>query len=206
MAWNESPRIRRARPTRNLHALATATAFAAFCLAGCSVTGERESPINEVTRGSPTVLDIYRGQAGGDQQAGPAGHGQSAQERLRRNSLARPVAAGDGRTRRYWSALEPLQQRFARVPNPDLVMVVYPHLARGRYPVPGYVTVFPMYEQTHYALPGEVAEDLIEGRALYQPARAGAAAARPAREAGAQGRQARRAAAGGQAPQDIYAN
>ncbi len=61
-----------------------------------------------------------------------------------------------------------MQQRFARVPNPDLVMVVYPHLAQGKYPVPGYVTVFPMYEQTFYALPGEVGEDLIQARALYR--------------------------------------
>ncbi|HET9641887.1 MAG TPA: hypothetical protein VFP68_00665, partial [Burkholderiaceae bacterium] len=40
---------------------------------------------------------------------------------------------------------------------PDLVMHVFPHLARGRYPVPGYVTVFPMYERVEYAMPGEAA-------------------------------------------------
>ncbi len=61
-----------------------------------------------------------------------------------------------------------MQQRFARLANPDLVMVVYPHLAKGKYPVPGYVTVFPMYEQTEYALPGEVQEDLQRGRAAVQ--------------------------------------
>ena len=33
-------------------------------LAGCSVSGKRESPLSEITRGSPTVLDIYRGNAG----------------------------------------------------------------------------------------------------------------------------------------------
>ena len=137
----------------------------ALLVTGCSVTGPRESPIHEITRGSPTVVDIYRGQAG---SATSSERDASAQQRLRTESLARPIAAGDGHTRRYWSALEPMQQRFARVPNPDLVMVVYPHLAKGKYPVPGYVTVFPMYEQTIYALPGEVAEDLIEGRALYQ--------------------------------------
>ena len=137
----------------------------AALLAGCSVTGSRESPINEITRGSPTVVDIYRGQTSGEAAQGAGG---TAQQRLRTESLARPIVDGDGNTRRYWSALEPLQQRFARVPNPDLVMVVYPHLAKGKYPVPGYVTVFPMYEQTQYALPGEVAEDLIAGHARYQ--------------------------------------
>ena len=137
----------------------------AALLAGCSVTGSRESPINEITRGSPTVVDIYRGQTSGEAAQGAGG---TAQQRLRTESLARPIVDGDGNTRRYWSTLEPLQQRFARVPNPDLVMVVYPHLAKGKYPVPGYVTVFPMYDQTFYALPGEVPEDLIQGRALYQ--------------------------------------
>ena len=143
-------------------------ALMALLLAGCSVTGSRESPINEVTRGSPTVVDIYRGQTEGGTQGDGARREAAPQERLRSQSQARPIAPGDGNTQRYWSALEPLQQRFARVPNPDLVMVVYPHLAKGKYPVPGYVTVFPMYEQTQYALPGEVAEDLIAARALYQ--------------------------------------
>ncbi|GKS87282.1 TIGR03751 family conjugal transfer lipoprotein [Acidovorax sp. SUPP1855] len=139
---------------------------------GCSVTGSRESPINEVTRGSPTVLDLYRGKASPKDDEGAqtartlTARTQTAQDRLRGASTARPIAAGDADTQRYWSALEPMRQRFVRVPNPDLVMVVYPHLARGTYPVPGYVTTFPMYEQTFYALPGEVEQDLQVGRAL----------------------------------------
>lgn len=134
--------------------------------AGCSVTGPRESPLNEITRGSPTVLDIYRGNAGGgtvDASGTPL-----ANPRAALNSR-RPIAAGDEDSSRYWSALEPMRQRFARIPNPDLVMVVYPHLAQGKYPVPGYVTVFPMYEQTHYALPGELSRDLLVDRALPFP-------------------------------------
>lgn len=136
-------------------------------LAGCSVSGPRESPLKEATKGSPTVLDVYRGKTRESQA--PEGGRVTARDRLERDSPARPVAAGDadGQTQRYWSALDPLQQRFARVPNPDLVMVVYPHLARGKYPVPGYVTVFPMYENTEYAMPGEVQEDLRRGRTAF---------------------------------------
>lgn len=139
-------------------------AACALALSGCSVYGERESPINEVTKDSPTVLDVYRGRIG---NAPSTARDNEPQQRLREASPARAIAAGDGHTRRYWSALEPMQQRFARVPNPDLVMVVYPHLAKGKYPVPGYVTVFPMYEQTLYALPGEVSEDLIQARSMH---------------------------------------
>lgn len=134
-------------------------------LAGCSVTGPRESPLKEVTQGSPTVLDIYRGKSL-ESQAPDRGR-VTARDRMERDSQARPVAQGDGQTQRYWSAVEPLQQRFSRVPNPDLVMVVYPHLAKGKYPVPGYVTVFPMYEQTEYAMPGEVPEELQRGRTAF---------------------------------------
>ena len=181
MASNDScmPQIR-----PRSHWLGLTAIFMALAGVGCSVSGPRESPINEVTRGSPTVVDIYRGRATGVDAAADQ---ETPQQRLRRESEARPIVAGDGNTRRYWSALEPLQHRVARVPNPDLVMVVYPHLAKGKYPVPGYVTVFPMYDQTHYALPGEVPEDLIEGRALFQkpaPERPSAKAAKTATSMG----------------------
>ncbi|MCR6480991.1 TIGR03751 family conjugal transfer lipoprotein [Variovorax sp. ZS18.2.2] len=149
----------RTSPRALLAALLIAT-----CLAGCSVTGPRESPLNEVTRGSPTVTDVYRGKTVSTKASERT---ETPQQLLRRQTSARGVAQGDGDTSRYWSALEPMRQRFARVPNPDLVMVVYPHLAKGQYPVPGYVTVFPMYEQVQYALPGEVPEDLLDGRAIF---------------------------------------
>jgi conjugative transfer region lipoprotein (TIGR03751 family) len=56
------------------------------------------------------------------------------------------------------TALNEINTRFGRVPNPDLVMFVFPHLAgSGQYPVPAYTTVFPMYDTVHYAMPGEVA-------------------------------------------------
>jgi len=46
---------------------------------------------------------------------------------------------------------------FPRIPNPTLVMYVFPHLAgEEAVPVPGYATSFPMYEHNEYALPGEV--------------------------------------------------
>lgn len=46
---------------------------------------------------------------------------------------------------------------FPRLPNPTLVMFVFPHLAGAeRVPVPGYATTFTLYERVEYALPGEV--------------------------------------------------
>ena len=54
-------------------------------------------------------------------------------------------------------AYNELDAHFPRLPNPTLVMYVFPHLAGAeRVPVPGYATTFPMYRQVEYALPGEV--------------------------------------------------
>lgn len=54
-------------------------------------------------------------------------------------------------------AAEEIDTRFPRLPNPTLVMYVFPHLSGDeRTPVPGYVTTFPFYEKVEYALPGEV--------------------------------------------------
>ena len=71
---------------------------------------------------------------------------------------SRPLASGaaplDGYTR---DAYKEIETTFPRLPNPTLVMYVFPHLAtEERVPVPGYATTFPMYERVEYALPGEV--------------------------------------------------
>ena len=77
---------------------------------------------------------------------------------LRGELGSRPLASGDmpleGYTRDAYNEIE---TTFPRLPNPTLVMFVFPHLAtEERVPVPGYVTTFPMYERVEYALPGEV--------------------------------------------------
>jgi len=70
----------------------------------------------------------------------------------------RRVRPGEGDLAGYSrEAFNELDVRFPRLPNPSLVMYVFPHLAGPeRTPVPGYATTFPMYERIEYALPGEV--------------------------------------------------
>jgi len=54
-----------------------------------------------------------------------------------------------------------IRSLFPRLPNPDLLLYVYPHLSgTEQAPVPGYSTVFPFYQRVQYALPGERQEDL----------------------------------------------
>lgn len=45
---------------------------------------------------------------------------------------------------------------FPRLPNPTLVMYVFPHMSPAGVPVPGYSTAFTLFEKTEYALPGEM--------------------------------------------------
>lgn len=46
---------------------------------------------------------------------------------------------------------------FPRLPNPNLVMYIFPHLSQTDepIPIPGYTTVFPFYGRVQYAQPGE---------------------------------------------------
>jgi len=124
---------------------AIAAIMAATVLAACSVAGPRSSPL---PHDGPTLVQVYR-----DHIATEGAAGQSPRERLPLREVDDDKLATQRRT-----DSSPLQQRFQRLPNPDLVMHVFPHLARGRYPVPGYVTVFPMYDTVEYAMPGEAFE------------------------------------------------
>jgi conjugative transfer region lipoprotein (TIGR03751 family) len=77
---------------------------------------------------------------------------------VREELKGRPVHADTedlaGYTR---DAFNELDAHFPRLPNPTLVMYVFPHLAGAeRTPVPGYSTTFPLYRQVEYALPGEI--------------------------------------------------
>ncbi|CAK3360496.1 Conjugal transfer protein [Vibrio crassostreae] len=52
---------------------------------------------------------------------------------------------------------------FPRLPNPDVVLYVLPHQS-GALPVPGYSTVFPLYERVHYAAPQDSPANLPKER------------------------------------------
>ncbi len=53
-------------------------------------------------------------------------------------------------------AQDEVRQLFPKIPNPTLVLYVFPHIASGNVPIPGFSTAFELYERQHYALPGEV--------------------------------------------------
>ena len=116
----------------------------ALALTACA-SGSKQATIPS---DGPTMSDVYR-----QHREAIGMHGKhSIKERL-------PLRAPEDNPPSAYvrTAINEIDNRFARVPNPDLVMYVTPHLAAGgRYPVPGYTTVFPLYETVEYAMPGEV--------------------------------------------------
>ena len=128
----------------------------ATVLAGCATSKEELMP-----HGGRTMQDIWH------QQAGDGGSGQVARRQLldARQSLRRPLSDADvqaapAEQMRYTrTAANEIHHQFPRLPNPDLVMYVFPHLAgTDPVPVPGYSTVFPLYQRVQYAMPGERTE------------------------------------------------
>jgi conjugative transfer region lipoprotein (TIGR03751 family) len=144
-----------------MHRISTNTAALAIVsvavLAGCATNKEALLP-----HGQTTMLDVWTHYAGG-----PGSTGQAGRQLLdARQALRRPLTptdvltspeAPDAYTR---SASNEIYQQFRRLPNPDLVMYVFPHLAGTEpVPIPGYSTVFPFFRSVQYAMPGERTED-----------------------------------------------
>ena len=110
------------------------------------------------------MMDIWQQEAGGG--GGAAGRNAGGQLLDARQSLRRPLTDADmqaapAEQMRYTrTARNEVRRQFQRLPNPDLVMYVYPHLTgTDPVPVPGYTTVFPLYQRIQYAMPGERVED-----------------------------------------------
>ena len=130
---------------QNPSTLITALGLISLVLSGCASTKDAVLP-----QDGPPMKAIYE---------------QHIQEMGARDPLVvrealgnRPVVDGEGALHGYTrDAYNEIDTTFPRLPNPSLVMYVFPHLAgKEQVPVPGYVTTFSMYERVEYALPGEV--------------------------------------------------
>jgi len=125
------------------HARAIALISAIAVLAACA---GKKAVLPEQGR---TMLEIYRDHLG---------DADSAAVFEARLALRRPLDENDVDAAAYTRAAQnEIDALFVRLPNPDLIMYVFPHLATEEdVPIPGYSTVFPLYERVIYALPGEV--------------------------------------------------
>lgn len=142
---------------RRIWTEAAATLIAVMVLGGCATSKDKL-----LAQGDHTMLDVWNQETGGS-----AGGGQPARQLLdARQGLRRPLTEADVQgmpaTNAAYTrtAANEIYRQFHRLPNPDLVMYVFPHLAGSDpVPVPGYTTVFPLYQRVQYAMPGERLED-----------------------------------------------
>lgn len=106
-------------------------------ISGCATN----APLQELSKEGPSTAELMRQ--------------SSIQSNANVSRGLRPVyEANYGAYTR--NANNELNSLFPRLPNPTLVMYVYPHISTSGVPVPGYSTAFPMYEKAvEYALPGE---------------------------------------------------
>jgi len=128
-------------------------ALTVVTLAGCATSKEKLLP-----HGEQTMQGIW-------QQNADSGNQTATRQLLdARQSLRRPLLETDTfetvqipYTR---TAANEIYRQFQRLPNPDLIMYVFPHLTGTEaVPVPGYTTIFPLYQRVQYAMPGERIED-----------------------------------------------
>jgi conjugative transfer region lipoprotein (TIGR03751 family) len=123
-------------------------------ISGCATSKDELMPTNGMT-----MQELW--DQSSSEQSGPTATGSTGQQAVEaaRGSLRRPITSGemvDERTRYTREAANEIHSQFSRLPNPDLMIYIYPHLAGDQsVPVPGYSTVFPLYQKPQYAMPGE---------------------------------------------------
>ena len=117
---------------------------AALGLTACATSKEDVIP-----QDGPDMAAIY--------QQHQRSAGVAREPSLQRQGLGRPIMRGASDLNDFTQqAANEIEQVFPLLPNPQMVMFVFPHLSAEGAPVPGYSTAFPMYAVDQYAMPGEV--------------------------------------------------
>lgn len=121
-------------------------ALFAASLAACSVTQPSSDKL--LPDSGPTTAELISGQK--SQVSAYFGNGVQA------DYLGMPLTEGYAPNSAYSLAhVNELRRDFRKVPNPEIVAYVFPHISDGELPVPGYFTMFHLYERDHYALEQE---------------------------------------------------
>ena len=121
-------------------------ALFAASLAACSVTQPSSDKL--LPDAGPTTAELISGQK--SRVSAYFGNGVQA------DYLGMPLTEGYAPNSSYSLAhVNELRRDFRKIPNPEIVAYVFPHISDGELPVPGYFTMFHLYERDHYALEQE---------------------------------------------------
>jgi len=120
--------------------------FANLTLAGCATRGDAIPPDGS------SMLQIY-------EEAMHQSQGETldqARQQIKSDVLL-PTNNQKNNSELTRTTENEINNLFPQLPNPTLMMYVYPHFAGDeQLPVPGYSTAFPLYDKVYYAMPGEV--------------------------------------------------
>ena len=121
-------------------------ALCAASLAACSVTQPSSDKL--LPDAGPTTAELISGQK--SRVSAYFGNGVQA------DYLGMPLTEGYAPNSSYSLAhVNELRRDFRKVPNPEIVAYVFPYISDGELPVPGYFTMFHLYERDHFALEQE---------------------------------------------------
>ena len=136
-------------------AAVTAWLALAMLCSGCSTNKDELLP-----HGDTSMMDVWQQGTTGSSGSSSSSLLLDARQELRRPIDVGQAAATNDNDEFTRTAQNEIYSQFKRLPNPDLVMYVFPHLAGSDpAPVPGYTTVFPLYQRVQYAMPGERTEE-----------------------------------------------
>lgn len=138
----------------------TITALISIMVVLCSCSTGVMSPDD----GNPTMAQSYEAATNEQTSFSPIGEDDSSQavSSLTANSTVLPSATNITKAQPMASTLN---SQFPTLPNPQSVMYIFGHYAGNeQLPVPGHFTAFPMYLETHYALPNEVQQPYNDGQ------------------------------------------
>ena len=121
-------------------------ALFAASLAACSVTQPSSDKL--LPDAGPTTAELISGQK--SRVSAYFGNGVQA------DYLGMPLTEGYAPNSSYsLTHINELKRDFRQVPNPEITAYVFPHISDGELPVPGYFTMFHLYERDHFALEQE---------------------------------------------------
>ncbi len=112
--------------------------ISSFCLTGCHSYG------NVVPQTGPTMEQVYDGMGTANTHRSIAAVNTGSNNETVTPNITVTKKANDA----------PPTNSFKKIPNPELTMYVFPHLAgQAEVPIPGYSTAFNAYDRDHYVLP-----------------------------------------------------
>lgn len=102
--------------------------------------------------GGPTTKQVYEAHLGGRFQGKSQVASNNDDSPYSGVIGQRVLSINDAQSSSSSNELDGIRRDFRKVANPEIVGYIYPHLSTNNHPVPGYFTLFNLYESDSYAV------------------------------------------------------